>query len=54
MGTTPGRPRPSALAKKFVGLHGGRIRVESEVGVGSTFTFALPQPAVVHKTEALR
>jgi signal transduction histidine kinase len=31
-----------ALAKRFVELHGGRIWLESEVGRGSTFTFALP------------
>jgi signal transduction histidine kinase len=31
-----------ALTRRFVELHGGRIRVDSEVGVGSTFTFTLP------------
>lgn len=31
-----------ALVKKFVELHGGKIRVESSVGEGSIFTFLIP------------
>jgi signal transduction histidine kinase len=31
-----------ALARKFVELHGGAIRLESEPGKGSTFSFTLP------------
>jgi two-component system, NarL family, sensor histidine kinase BarA len=31
-----------ALARRLVELHGGRIWVESNVGEGSTFVFALP------------
>ncbi len=32
-----------ALTKRLVVLHGGRIWVQSELGKGSTFTFALPE-----------
>ena len=31
-----------ALSRKFIELHGGTIRVTSEVGAGSTFTLSLP------------
>jgi signal transduction histidine kinase len=30
------------LCRKFIELHGGRIFVRSQLGVGSTFTFSLP------------
>ncbi len=32
-----------AISRRFIALHGGSLRVESEAGQGSTFTFTLPR-----------
>jgi signal transduction histidine kinase len=49
-GSNAGRPAEGtglglSLAKRFVELHGGTLRVESELGHGARFVFVLPQPA---------
>jgi len=40
-GKTGGTGLGYDLARKFIEMHGGRIWVESKLGKGSTFTFAL-------------
>ena len=38
----PGTGLGLAIVRSLIEMHGGRLRVESELGKGSTFTFNLP------------
>ena len=50
---TGGRSLGLAIVRDYVRLHGGHVWVESELGHGSTFSFALPPKRITPNTAHL-
>ena len=43
-----------AISRKFVELHGGKIRVTNQVGIGSSFAFTLPLRTAAESQQTTR
>jgi PAS domain S-box-containing protein len=55
VGKIPGTGLGLSIVKRFVDLHGGKIGIQSNVGVGTTFTVILPlnsQPSIEGQLDA--
>ena len=51
-GNIPGTGLGSAIVSRSVALHHGTISIESEVGIGTTVTIALPTAYAIAKEAA--